>query len=84
MKIKQNSFAMPVKKGFPYKNLINHQLEKMMESGVLDQIKKRHLSPLSKTQSYICSAVQVLTSLFLQHICSFSGETLPLLCSLIV
>ncbi len=50
---------MPVRRDFPYKNLVDHQIEKMKETGVLDQVKRRHLYPLSKQQSYICSDKQV-------------------------
>lgn len=59
LKVRKNSFAMPVRKGFPYKDLINYQLEKMIESGVMDHIKKRHLTPLSSTRSFVCSSKEV-------------------------
>ncbi len=50
---------MAVRKRFAYLGLLNHQLDKMRETGVFDQLMRRHLEPLANTREYICSANKV-------------------------
>ncbi len=52
-------FSMGARKGFWYKDLVNYQIEQLREKGILDQLIRKHLEPISSTQDYICSTNQV-------------------------
>ncbi len=56
-------YSMAVGKDFQYTRLLNYQLSRLRESGVLDQLLRRHLEPISSTREYICSAVEVTKSI---------------------
>ncbi len=50
---------MAARRQFEYLELVNYQLEKMRENGVLDQLLKRHLEAFPATKEYICSRAEV-------------------------
>ncbi len=60
--LETRQFSMAARRQFEYSDLVNHQLEKIGESGVLDQLLKRYLETLSSTKEYICSRLEVKKS----------------------
>ncbi len=52
-------FAIPVRKGFPYTKILNHQIEKMRESGILHQFTRKHLNHDAEAQAHLCSSLEV-------------------------
>ncbi len=50
---------MGARRGFEYLGLVNHQIERLTENGVLHQLTKRHLEPIAATRAFLCSGVTV-------------------------
>ena len=58
-KVDTRSYGMIARKRFEYAGLLNYHLKKLRESGVLDQLYRRHAEPMSRSREFMCSSVGV-------------------------
>ena len=63
-----NCIGIPL--GSPYKNVLNYQIHKMVESGVIDLWKQKWLERHDTSEEYVCSSVlmEEPSSLAFEHI----------------
>ncbi len=53
-------FSLGARQGFEFLPLLNHQLNKMKEGGLVNWLRKKYLEPIASTKEYICSSQEVV------------------------